>query len=269
LTIDEWHDQQYMPAFFLNKTYWMVPNFMGRDIQNMTFGEWCTSNKVRPIIVKDMTVINNHRYRQSKFVSECTQHLLQQNNIRWMSPLDSDEYIVVNPELVLERNWTAASDDTFKPWKFMEPSSVLTFLQDFLSHLENPTTCVQVPRLLFGSIEDGSQYHNPRIPHAQFNITLLESLRWKLHAAYPDERNHLQKVIMDLTKLPDGDELFGDHAYSVHRPSRTLCAPEVFGATQLLNTTEFPLAANHYLGSWERYSARPDKRRSRKVRTQS
>lgn len=274
LTIDEWHDQHFMPAFFLNKTYSMVPNFMGRDIQNMTFGEWCTTNKVRPVIVKDMTVINNHRYRQSKFVSECTQHLLRQNtSIRWMSPLDSDEYIVVNPELVVDRNWSDTSNDhKSKPWKYMEPSSVLTFLQEFLSHLKNPTTCVQVPRLLFGSIQDGSssQDPNPKIPRvAHFNSTLLSTLNWKYYAAYPDEHNHLQKVILDLTKVPEGDELFGDHAYSVHRPSRALCAPEIFGATQLLNTTEIPLAANHYLGSWEQYSARPDKRRSRKVRTVS
>jgi hypothetical protein len=150
-----------MPAFFFNKTYRMILNSIVRDMQNTTLGDWCTNNKVRPIIVKDMTVLNNHHYRQTKFISECIQHL--------------DEHIVVNPELVIERNWTTASDDSSKPWKFMEPSSVLNFLQDFQSNMDDPTTCVQISRLKFGSIEDRSQYHNSRIPHAHFNINRLET----------------------------------------------------------------------------------------------
>ena len=53
---------------------------------------------------------------------------------------------------------------------------------------------------------------------------------------------------------------------SVHQPSWIHCPPEtkdgldhpIFGATT-------PLSINHYLGSWERYDTRDDKRRSERV----
>lgn len=44
LRIDLWTDKKFMPDYFMAKNYTHVPNFMGRDIQNMTFGDWCATN---------------------------------------------------------------------------------------------------------------------------------------------------------------------------------------------------------------------------------
>jgi hypothetical protein len=209
-------------------------------------------------VKRDMTVINNHRYRQTTFVSKCIEYLLN-NNRTYVSPLDSDEYFVVNPKLKQERIFTSEKE----PWHKLKPKSVLHFLErEFKSHADHQA-CLNVPRLLFGSVEDGSQYSNGRI-HKHFNISLIETLRWKYHADYDDERNHLQKVILDISRIPEDDEIFTDKAYSVHQPSTKLCAPEVFGGGFNFSPP-LPLAVNHYLGSWERYSSRTDKRRSQRV----
>jgi hypothetical protein len=40
-----------------------------------------------------MPIINKHRYRQAKIVTECTKHLTR-NSRTYMSPLDSDEFIL-------------------------------------------------------------------------------------------------------------------------------------------------------------------------------
>ena len=237
-----------------------------------------------------MTVINNHRFRQVTFVSKCTEFLLKMKYQKtYMSPLDSDEYFVINPLLKKERDYRASETSTGsrlsssdlgrsklttyrsafprnakEPWQEQKPKGVLRFLEKNFEQHADHRTCLNVPRLLFGSVEDGSQHTNPRIPNERFNLSLIETLRWKYHAAYDDERNHLQKVILDISKIPEDDEIFTDKAYSVHQPSTKLCAPEVFGGG-FDKTPPLPLAANHYLGSWERYFSRKDKRRSSRV----
>jgi hypothetical protein len=76
LYIEEWKDDDYLPKYFTHdQNYSHVPNFMGRQIQYMTFGDWCHTENVRPLIVKDMTIINNHRFRQLQFVTHCINHL--------------------------------------------------------------------------------------------------------------------------------------------------------------------------------------------------
>jgi hypothetical protein len=121
-----------------------------------------------------------------------------------------------------------------------------------------------MPRLVFGSIEEDPGTRDP--PLKLLNRTHFETLRWKYHAPWQDKRNHLQKVIVDISKIPAHDSMMGDHSYSVHPPSRALCPEESFDI-RINDTKLHPLSANHYLGSWERYHSRKnDKRRRRKVR---
>ena len=391
LVIEEWHDENYLPTYFTkHQNYTLVPNFMGRSIQHMTFGEWCIKEKVRPLIVRDMTIINNHRFRQVKFVTQCMHRLLsirqqgqQQDPIelpvtRFVSPLDSDEYIVMNPrilsKLLMPTNSSRGGVPTStlekhqaESWRTVESGSVMDFLVDRLDHhhsrnasnsddndkfhdyiyyKQKPTgindmqgkknhassenvydgdgSCIPVPRLLFGSVEDkdgqnqdGNKNNERSSTSTQFfNSSKFETLRWKYHAPYLNEYNYIQKVVIDLSKLPvspttipadtsskrggrDGEydlptllnwlanpeggsysdgstqgkdtnilsSQYKDFAYSVHQPSYLHCPPEtkdgldhpIFGATT-------PLSINHYLGSWERYDTRDDKRRSERVR---
>ena len=265
LQIEEWDDLRFMPDFFLNQSYGEVPNFMGRDIQHLTFNQWVKEYKIRPVIAKDMYIINNHRYRQSRFVSQCIQHLRKQGRT-FVSPLDSDEYIVINPLLTEARDFTKHDH----PWQTLESGSVLRFFEHSIQGIPETAlnrSCVGVPRILFGSVPSETPLRFPSDNDAahQFNTSRFETLQWKYHTSYHDERNHLQKVIMDIPRIPFDDEyIFGDHAYSVHQPSPNLCSPETF-YSNFSDTIRHPLIANHYLGSWERYNARQDKRRSRKV----
>jgi hypothetical protein len=281
LTIDRWSDADFLPDFFLNQSYGQVPNFMGVELHDsQTFEYWYTSNKIGPVKKRDMTHVNNHRYRQTRFISQCSRHLLQQHPKKQVlvSTLDSDEYLVVNPWIVNQDRHEHFHTDTRPsrrhPWQTLEAGSVLEWLVDSNNATHNP--CIQVPRLLFGSIEtetdgatmglvrDGTKNttklqslpsRRATQPHSTY-----ETLRWKHHAAWNDTRNFQQKVILDLREFPADDELWSDHVNSVHRPSRKLCPNE----TDQGHWQETALAAFHYLGSWERYNARQDLRRNKK-----
>jgi hypothetical protein len=157
-------------------------------------------------------------------------------------------------------------------WNRFEAGSVLQVLVDS----KNLTTaCIQVPRLLFGSVERNSSDDvtfglvrsrgdikvqlTSSLPRAS---SPFETLRWKYHAAWNDTRNFQQKVVLNLIRIPDNDEIFGDHINSVHRPSRRVC-PQESGLGDAFATSA--VAAFHYMGSLERYFARPkDLRRNRK-----
>ena len=381
LYIEEWHDENYLPEYFTkDKNYSMVPNFMGRSIQHMTFGEWTIKEKVRPIIVRDMTIINKHRFRQVKFVTKCLHRLLSIRNqqqgssyadsndeqehppiTRFVSPLDSDEYIVINPRIlskIFPNNTTATTASAIlngeqtqkeETWKTVESGSVIDFLanridtngdegadndyskfHEYIYYKQPPAgqqqmqpvrlksddktegsseqvyegdgSCIPVPRLLFGSVEDSFNNSTRSIRSTsstpgRFNVSKFETLRWKYHAPYLNEYNYIQKVVIDLSKLPkasstrqqngDGGEYdldtllswlgnpggvgysstpYKDFAYSVHQPSWIHCPPETTdGLDHPLFGSITPLSINHYLGSWERYDTRDDKRRSERV----
>jgi hypothetical protein len=266
LKIEEWADESYLPEFFLNGNYGLVPNFVTGGGKNGTFQEWDDEQHLRPIIRSDFTTFNNHYYRQLRFVSQCTKHLLKYNRT-FMSPLDSDEYIVINPLLKITKNQQQHDDAS---WNNMEPASVLRFLEDRIQkHPQLMSTgCLKVPRLLFGSVKNGDDAAAKILnPDSKFNISRFETLAWLYHGKWQHKYNHMQKVILDISKIPKNDtELLGEYAFSVHQPSTTLCPPESFNG-EINDTLRHPLVGNHYLGSWERYNSRIDKRRSEKVCT--
>jgi hypothetical protein len=130
--------------------------------------------------------------------------------------------------------------------------------------------CISMPRLLFGSVE--KQRNETKDLQAKtaiasaptFNATLFETLRWKYHAALTDkERNAQPKVIVDVSAVDPTDEMFKPKAFSIHRPSKKLCRR----IDQLdFDTVErYPLAVNHYVGTYERYVARNDTRRNERA----
>jgi len=316
-----------------------------------------------PFKIFDQTKVNNHRFRQTRFLSRCSEHLRDtyrknnnnnsnnnnnnKNKTIWISALDTDEFLAVNPWVLRE---TPSVDQSIKR---LEPGAVLRWLVDSKCQKKqqqnhaSPTAaaiaitattksstngdvdfdgdiCIQVPRLLFGAVElspntttpekldsdvthgwvsetirkDGGDEHpktttNKAESEAEAEIinmefvgdlprhsNKMETLRWKFHAAPDDERNFQQKVILDLFQVPEDDEIWGNHVFTVHRPSRKLCSPEsetnsdgtLLVPTKTTTTTTTkpvrdasPVVAFHYIGSEERYFSRPgDVRRSRK-----
>jgi hypothetical protein len=114
--------------------------------------------------------------------------------------------------------------------------------------------------MLFGSVEVSEGERQQGVPE-QYNATMFESLRWRYHARPDDSKLHGNpKVILDVRAIPE--QYFEDPVvYSIHRPVREYCRTSKEMAFSDIN--QQPIAVNHYLGSWERYSARKDKRRSR------
>lgn len=275
LMIDQWSDEDFMPDFFLNGTFDVVPNFMGVELHDReTYGDFVKRKHMGPYKTRDMRLVNNHRYRQTRFISECARHMQRRHPEKQvlLSLLDTDEYLVVNP-LMIESQFEFGRIDG-PSWHQFKAGSVLSWLLE--SSILSSPTCIQVPRLLFGSVERNTT-DDTTLGFTQIrgdeNVELtyslprssspFETLRWKYHAAWNDtNRNFQQKVILNLHHIPAKDEIFGDHINSVHRPSRQLCPPES-GLGEAFATS--PVAAFHYIGSEERYFARPnDLRRNKK-----
>ena len=239
LTIDQWSDDDFLPTWFtIDKNYGQVPNFMGLELhdQNQTFGEYASKWKYQRR--QDMTIVNNHRYRQTTFIAKCCQHLYQTYNNNTIgggvggsesgtrrrvlvSTLDSDEYLVVNPRIVSTNanQKHQQSNGQKSPKNGIEYGSVLQSLldseiDDTKAKSSHNNACVQVPRLLFGSKEDHQDHDVSAListnnaadkvilsQHQNRSLSKLETIRWKYHASYNDTRNFQQKVILDLNLI--------------------------------------------------------------------
>jgi hypothetical protein len=118
-------------------------------------------------------------------------------------------------------------------------------------------------RVLFSSVESTEQEWAKEIP-SHYNRTTFETLRWRHHGLPQDKTLHGHpKALVDVSKIPK--KVFNKHVvYSIHRPFTDFCRSH--GESDYQAFQKFPVAANHYLGSWERYNARDDKRRSWQVR---
>lgn len=167
---------------------------------------------------------------------------------------DTDEFVV--PSKLLRR-----MDPDYVTLAPMEESgSVLSLIQQVVKKAGVVSyPCISMLRVLFGSVESSSDEQYDKVPSG-FNATAFESLRWRYHGLPNDMNlNGNPKVIVDVSAI--AEKYFRDEVvYSIHRPVRDFCPKNkdlVFSDFQ-----RQPIAVNHYLGSWERYSGRNDKRRS-------
>jgi hypothetical protein len=145
-----------------------------------------------------------------------------------------------------------------------QPGAVLNLLQQAVEktpeHVSYP--CISMLRVLFGSVESRTEEVNRDVP-VEFQAEHFESLRWRYHARPHNMTFHGNpKVILDVAAIPE-DKFPEDVVFSIHRPVEAFCHKN-----KEVSFTSFrkqPIAVNHYLGSWERYAGRNDKRRSREV----
>lgn len=267
-----WNDTDYMPNDFLQKGYHIAPKFINGDAKA---SKWHEGTEDEATVIQDNLRIANHRFRQVTFVSACLRHVRNENRT-WAIHIDTDEYVVINP--VLRQKQKELRSNVSIPKDLQQPSTVIHFLQDIIdrdSHLRTKANypCVSMPRLLFGSVEDKQieekeENIQARLPAGLLNnATLslqLETLRWKYHTNYTDkDRNAQPKVIIDVSKVPLTDEMFKPKPFSIHRPSKRLCRR--IDQLDFYAVDKFPLSLNHYLGTWERYMARNDTRRSERA----
>lgn len=245
LEVLEWTDEMYMPEEFMQSG--QAPS------QYMQ----TASDFEKPIGREALLEISNHRYRQRVFLAKCMKNMRKKER-SWVMHIDTDEYVVASKLL------RQMKPDYLTIPPMETPGSVLSLLQQAVEKTAEPISypCISMLRVLFGSIESPLEERSQNVP-AGFNATKFDTLRFRNHALPHKMANHGNpKVILDvsaipLTYFPD------DIVYSIHRPVELFC-----NKNKELTFTSFrkqPIAVNHYLGSWERYSARSDKRRSRQV----
>jgi hypothetical protein len=260
MDIREWKDADYMPDFFLQENYDLVPNLIG-NMTNSTTSQFHDSNVNETSVRQELMQINNHRFRQATFFGSCIKHL-KEHNKTWMVHVDTDEYIVMHHQVRKQDHWRKLELEPA-----IGPSSILKFLKTASSNYFKAMAypCVSMPRLLFGSKEDGDLSSSVAVPFP-FHATKFETLRWKYHSDYDAlELNGKPKVILDLSGLPGGAHFLNPSkgVFSIHRPGLFMCRGY---KDVLFNVShKFPITVNHYIGSWERYSSRKDARRNWEV----
>ena len=274
LTIYEWSDGDYMPDFFLQKRYDLVPDMIGstnRTAQNDNGeeeegGDW-DNHEIDDTMDEEWKLqVNCHRFRQATFLQTCVRQLWEQKKT-WFMHIDSDEYLVLHPLVRQQDSWRKVpiSQST----KNLGPSSILKFIKDssvaFPKAVNYP--CISMPRLLYGSVEDNeiAADTEPKLLPVGLNVSHFETIRWKYHSNYDEDAklNGRPKVIMDLSGIPPKANFLRDRVYSIHRPGLFLCRN--MAGVNFEEKWKFPITVNHYLGSWARYNSRNDPRRSRAV----
>jgi hypothetical protein len=247
-----WDDSKYMPGWFLRGEYEKVPRMIKWQDKNAS--KWYEEGADVSVEQRQQAVleINKHRYRQAKFLQHCAKYL-QDNQFTWVTHIDTDEYIVVNPTF-RQKKKKKQKDKHVMLEKRNTVYNHLIDMKDSGKPVNWP--CISMPRVLYGSVEDSNDTSS--------NIaSKFESLRWKYHTAYHnDALNKQPKAIMDVSGFPPFDE--SKKAFSIHRPSIHLCRMQ--GQMNVRDWRRYPLTINHYLGSLERYQAREDTRRTVTVR---
>ncbi|CAB9498033.1 expressed unknown protein [Seminavis robusta] len=244
MEIDVWSDKDYMPKEFLETG--KPPK---KEVKEITkFGE---------ISEDDHLAINSHRYRQRVFLTECLKKVKAEKR-SWAMHIDTDEYIVPN-QFLREQDSRGLA---IKPAE--EPGSVLNMIQQIVN--KNATNvaypCITMLRVLFGSIETKETDWNVPMPE-EYERKSFETFRWRNHGNPLNKKLHGHpKVLVDMSRVPR-KYLTKDIVYSIHRPFQTICRGQ--GESDYGDFNKYPITANHYLGSWDRYNARNDARRSREL----
>lgn len=212
----------------------------------------------------------NHHYlhRQRAFFTSCAEYMKAKNE-SWVVFVDTDEFIVVNrinqddapfQEEQMETNSTRFQRFQQRQRLDSAGSTVMEAIRtsNQVAPLE---PCHVIPRLLIGALENQTC---PQMDHVKdliaakgFDGEQLSSIRFVQTAPkntfYPSKWG---KVMVDVSRL-SADSL-ATKPKSSHRPFKECPKP-------LRAFEEAIIHANHYLGSWERYSARKDVRRSRRA----
>lgn len=259
LEIILWNDTNFMPNDFLNlnrppKEYVLTVD----DLTNIA-----DSNDENLQDKQVMLEISNHRYRQRIFLNSCMKHVRDVNRT-WVMHIDTDEYVVPSKLLrQMNPNYVTVQDMSI-------PGSVLDLIQQVVDKTGSLVNypCMSMLRVLFGSQEIPASemiYNDRSVTDDIFNMGSFETLRWRYHALPSDRSLHGNpKVILDVAAIPS--QFFDNPqrpVYSIHRPVPEYCPKNTDLA--FTNFRKQPLAVNHYIGSWERYSGRNDKRRSKTV----
>eukprot|EP00980_Cylindrotheca_fusiformis_P025167 scaffold13207_cov143-Cylindrotheca_fusiformis.AAC.20 len=262
MSIQVWRDEDFMPASFLRGEYDTIKNYVFHfkfpsGIDNTTEG-----------YQEQLTIINNHRHRQHVFVSQCLRSLKGRledpRNGNWVAHVDSDEYIVLNPEVRENIN------DVLVP-PVPSAGSLLNYLNDAFSVFPSTNLrrkCLLMPRILYIPRTYYGKEKQRIIEETLWNVDRFETLRWEIHRDL-SEPSGFQKAIVDVAAIEKNHSIFEDgRIHSVHSPlppSEEGECPLPTMEPDLMDVYQYPLAVNHYFGSLERYLSRNDTRKHKSI----
>jgi len=251
LEILEWNDADFMPIYFKKTGKPPAEFLLSRN--NFSF----PVNISFPLTDAAILDISKHRYRQRVFLAQCMRKLRNMGQ-SWMIHIDTDEFIVASKLL------RQMKPDYVDLRPIDEPGSVLNLIQQVASNTPDLVNypCMSILRVLFGSAESSPTDLEEDVPDG-FAPSRFETLRWRFHALPHDMKLHgYPKVLLDLSAI--SEKYFPKElVFSIHRPIPKYCKRNKDATFTTFRKQ--PIAANHYLGSWERYSGREDSRRSRHV----
>jgi hypothetical protein len=201
---------------------------------------------------KSMDAANQYIRRQTLFLRKCALQLKRENR-GWTIFIDPDEYLLFNypsnttppptaPEEFHKVVLPSVRDEGIM-FKFIQQQQQLRPSGAYA----NP--CITVPRMLFGSHNDGSA---PAMTWKLQPPPPLDTLRYRSHSNRDDfKSNRLAKTILDLQRVstPQLENLKNVHAM----------IPRVCWNPMMTNDKSL-LKLNHYLGSKQSFFHRKDDR---------
>jgi hypothetical protein len=229
MTIVQWSDKDFLPEDWLHKP---------------------DPDENRP--QQKLTV---HRERQRNFYPTCLQALRHVDR-QWTTLTDIDEFTNLN------KNFVNMSQTQ------LQPATIREAIDKYYGHVLDNTTCITIPRLLFGNYEEDAGKTIPKnddnnnivVPVAlQTPAEQFLTLRWKYRAPLQSRyHNRMPKSMVDVSRIAS----YSRQETDAHRPVRSHCPRRNL---YTLNR-DSPLVIHHYIGSYEQFTFRDDARQGMKQR---
>jgi hypothetical protein len=224
---------------YMNIEVWGDDDFMDDNLRNYIKDK--DSNPFNGFLV--------HTKRQETFYKRCALSLQEQNRT-WATFIDVDEYVVINSDIVPD-----ASERMKKPGGLLHLVEDIRALKHNNSrHYNGP--CITTYRTLYSAVESTAEERSKGVPQV-VDPGQFSTLRWRYHQDYKSFQHG--KAFADLSLIPGLEKkgfpngLNGTRRVSLHR-FLPMCRPPIYHHRAYLRI-------NHYLGSWEEYSFRQDRRR--------
>jgi hypothetical protein len=258
IEITEWTDVDFMP-----------PHEMSAHVE-MQLKEDAVSAQQNDALLTAL-----FRHRQEEFYTRCMARLKYEGK-KWVSFVDTDEYITVNKWAMgtanLRAGETARSGTTTlsgaTETTFVATTTVLQTLR--MANETNPgfsdklaeSPCVAMARLRFGVKESSKAEISNGVPTNYFNPHDFQTLNWRWHAGRGMKAiNKISKCILDVSRV-HSSLIIPKKQVMVHMPIRRYCKEEDLG---ILNARS-PLVVHHYGGTWEQWSHRQQDSRGKRTR---
>lgn len=215
--------------------------------------------------IADLTQL--HDERQRLFLRKCYKHHKMLDH-KWVAHIDTDEFVLFNVPGDGEPFMDNNTHSTLKPnpaRKWLPQIGEATINEVIKKTDHGP--CVAMIRLLFGPMltDESTMIQLQRLT-PEFNPSHFTTLKYPRHIekgiaenAKTKMVNGLGKVIIDVSRIRMEDF---NSIFSIHRPFKNLCPANHLGPQPYLDSI---FRVNHYLGSWEAYSAKGDSRRKRET----